>query len=692
MDTLVEMLNVGMTAARVDLTWGPPEYHVQWLKNLKEAMQRTKRLCATIVDTVGREVLVRTEYELDKDGWPVHTSTTSITQGQEVRLTADPNAKLSSSCLPITFPFEHIAHAGDTFFVGRYLASGADDSSVWLEVTRIEGRDVVCEAKNSSELSGLLTILHAEHPDRGGGLNYTDLPLLSEHDEAALRYIAERVPDLDLVSLTFTRSGADVEEARAFLHNDLGLEHVKILAKLEDAAALAEFDSITAMADGIILSRGNLGLDVAPEKMARVQKSIISACNLLGLPIVMTRILDTMVVSPRPTRAEATDVANAVLDGADAFMLGAETLRGRFPVATVSTVSAIAREAELVFDHEAVYDNLIGIASQADADGEGHRKGLYMGTPDDSQGSLHPEVSSPMVADGELGEAQLPTLHHGLPSTVSVGRLRKLTNQSQQSASSHTLTKLAWEEARRTHRLESVASTGVRAATKIGARLIITYSHSGRTASLVAKYRPSMPVIALMVPRLIQKGMKWQLYGLSAARQLQIVRGVIPLLGAPMAGASDRLLRQAVEAAAARGLVGPNDHVVCILSQKDDLVVQALSVDSLGNGFDTGPRADEQAALLAAPGPPGASDSARTEGSSGDKGTGGGKPALGSLRMPSRSVSRSISLAGRNGDGGGVTPSALSYDSPMHVSPSEAGEGGDGTGGDSEAVGGTVGA
>jgi pyruvate kinase len=683
-DTLEAMINAGMSAARVDLTWGPPEYHVQSLRNLQEAMLRTKRLCATIVDTVGREVVVRTEHELDEEGWPIHTTVTHIEAGQEVRLTSDPNARLSGGCLPVTFPFEEICQQGDAFFVGRYLASGADDSSVWLEAKRVEGHEVICEANNSAELSGLLTVLHAER--HGEGLNPTNLPLLSEHDTSAIRYIADRFPDLDFLALTFTRSGEDVEEARAMLHQ-LDLDHVKILAKVEDASALHEFDSILTAADGIVLSRGNLGLDVAPEKMARVQKCVISACNLLGKPVIMTRIVDTMDVSPRPTRAEATDVANAVLDGTDAFLLGAETLRGRFPVPTVSIVSAIAREAEVVFDHEAVYDNLIAIASQADEDADGHHQGQFLASPNESMASMPASPSPAMSGDNELAESSLPTaipphmrqanLNHGLPSTASLGRLHKLTDQNH-IPESKSMLKLATDDIRRTQRLEAVASTGVRAAGKIGASLIITYSHSGRTASLVAKYRPSMPVVALMVPRLISSGQKWQLYGLSAARQLQIVRGVIPMLGAPMAGASDQLLAQAVGAAAARGLVGPDDHVVCILSQKDDLVVEALSVDSLGSGIKAAARESDDARSLASSEPPGCLAASSDNQSAGGSAlpSAAGNPLLGKLDVSSTHGN------GRNGSGSSPMGDALPHTSPLHaVSPtagSREASGGDG--------------
>ncbi len=127
-----------------------------------------------------------------------------------------------------------------------------------------------------------------------------DLPLLSEHDVHAIRDITTQF-EVDFVALTFTRDGEDVDGLRDFL-DKLSLEQTKILAKVENQAALYNFAGIATAADGVIISRGNMGLDVAPEKMARVQKEVISKCNLLGKPVIITRVVDTMATAPRPTR------------------------------------------------------------------------------------------------------------------------------------------------------------------------------------------------------------------------------------------------------------------------------------------------------------------------------------------------------------------------------------------------------
>ncbi len=143
---------------------------------------------------------------------------------------------------------------------------------------------------------------------------------------------------IDFLSLSYTRHADDVRLARSHLSKLGDLCQTQILAKIENCEGLAQFDEILNEADGIILSRGNLGIDLPPEKVFLFQKVALNKCNFAGKPAVITRVVDSMVESPCPTRAEATDVANAVLDGTDAVLLGAETLRGLYPIETITTV------------------------------------------------------------------------------------------------------------------------------------------------------------------------------------------------------------------------------------------------------------------------------------------------------------------------------------------------------------------
>lgn len=255
-----------------------------------------------------------------------------------------------------------MCQAGDTIYISRYLQTGAD-SSTNLLVKEVTQTDVVCEVRRKTTLQGLLTIWHIERDPYGPIANkQNELPILTERDKTMLRALSKKF-EIDFISLSHTREAEDVDEAREFM-SSLGQSNSKIIAKLETKYALMRFKDILSQADGIMISRANLGLDVPVEKIAQIQKNVISWCNIIGKPCIVTRVVDTMIEAPRPTRAEATDCANIVLDGADGFVLGAETLRGKHPVETVSTVLHIGRVAEGQFDSAGHYDYLMEVTQE----------------------------------------------------------------------------------------------------------------------------------------------------------------------------------------------------------------------------------------------------------------------------------------------------------------------------------------
>jgi pyruvate kinase len=225
-----------------------------------------------------------------------------------------------------------------------------ESSSLFLEVQEVTSSSAVCRALTPAVLGGLVTVTRAAPaPDCAAEASQPEREAppppscLCEEDREMLTAFAGR--SVDFVALSHAESGAQIVEARAFLHS-IGMREARVLAKVETRAALRDFEAILAEADGIIVSRGNLGMAVPIEKVARLQKEIVWRCNCAGKLVLVTRIFDSMADAPRPTRAEATDVANAVLDGVDAFLLGAETVRGMFPVETLTCVLAICAEAE----------------------------------------------------------------------------------------------------------------------------------------------------------------------------------------------------------------------------------------------------------------------------------------------------------------------------------------------------------
>jgi pyruvate kinase len=176
------------------------------------------------------------------------------------------------------------------------------------------------------------------------------VPTLTAKDREDLRFALDQ--GMDMIALSFVRSGSDVTEARRLI-GELTERPVPIIAKIEKDAGLTDFDAILAASDGVMVARGDLGVELAPELLPPIQKRLIAAANRAAKPVITaTQMLDSMIRNPRPTRAEATDVANAVLDGSDAIMLSGETAAGKYPVEAVRMMARIAVEAEHLFDYE----------------------------------------------------------------------------------------------------------------------------------------------------------------------------------------------------------------------------------------------------------------------------------------------------------------------------------------------------
>ncbi|GBF93146.1 pyruvate kinase [Raphidocelis subcapitata] len=491
-DTLCELLEAGMTSARFDFSFGNVEFHQEGLNNLREAMARTGKLCASIMDTLGPEIVV-----LNRTAEPI-----ALTAGQTLTLACSTTAKASATLLPISYP--SLTHAGlqpgRHIFVGQYLFTGSETTSAYLTVQSVsdDGQSVECLVGNSCVLEGVQLTVHF-------GNMSNQAPILGDRDKAALK--AFGAPNaIDYVALSFTRCADDVRAARSYL-DSIGMGGTKIIAKIENKEGLLNHTEIIPEADAIILSRGSMGNCLDPEKMFMAQKMLLSECNFAGVPILATRVMDTMTDAPRPTRAEATDVANLVLDGADGIVLGSETFRGKFPVAAAETVVAICRQAEFSFDSYRYY--------------------------------------------------QYVTDRMGLNSLDALMK----------------------------DKTEALATAAVRAATKLRAALIVVFTVTGRTARLIAKYRPAQPVLTLVMPpgwtpcqpatsSVDAEAMRSRDDAADAARaarsrdavarQCLQYRGVLPV--AVDTDCGDRrdgpMLHAALQMALERGLTRPGDRVV----------------------------------------------------------------------------------------------------------------------------------
>ncbi|XP_072981606.1 pyruvate kinase 1, cytosolic-like [Typha angustifolia] len=483
-DVISACLKAGMSVARFDFSWGDTDYHQETLENLKLAIKSTKKLCAVMLDTVGPELQV-----VNKSGNAI-----SLEAGALVVLTPDQEREASSNLLPINFSgLSKSVKPGDTIFIGQYLFTGSETTSVWLEVAELKGDDVFCMIKNSATLAGSLFTLHISQI-------HINLPTLSDADKDVISKWGLR-NKIDFLSLSYTRHAEDVRHAREYLSRLGDLQQTQIFAKIENIEGLTHFDEILQEADGIILSRGNLGIDLPPEKVFLFQKAAVYKCNMAGKPAVVTRVVDSMTDNLRPTRAEATDVANAVLDGSDAILLGAETLRGLYPVETISIVGKICAEAEKVFNQDLYFKNTV----------------RYVGEP-----------------------------------------------------MSH---------------LESIASSAVRAAIKVRASVIIVFTSSGRAARLIAKYRPTMPVLSVVIPRLKTNQLRWKFTGAFEARQSLIVRGLFPMLADPRhpaestSATNESVLKVALDHGKASGVIKSHDRVVVCQKVGDASVVKIIELE-----------------------------------------------------------------------------------------------------------------
>ena len=325
-----ELMLAGMDVARLNFSHGEHGAHAEVIRRLRKVAAELERTICILQDLQGPKI--RTGRL--KDSKPVRLET-----GKLVVITSEP-APGSADRLSTTYQaLAHDVKPGEHILLS--------DGRIELVVTEITGGDVVCRVLNGGALG--------EHQ----GLNLpgttVSIPSLTEKDEADLAFGLEQ--KVDVVAISFVRTAQDVMRARRAIAQRGAA--VPLVAKLEKPQAIDNLESILQVADGVMVARGDLGVEVAPEKVPLIQKHIIRRALDYRRPVITaTQMLESMIENPRPTRAEASDVANAVIDGTDAVMLSGETAVGKFPRDAVAMMSRIVGEAEkdrslrLVPEHE----------------------------------------------------------------------------------------------------------------------------------------------------------------------------------------------------------------------------------------------------------------------------------------------------------------------------------------------------
>ncbi|KAH9746895.1 Pyruvate kinase [Citrus sinensis] len=444
---LEKLLRAGMNVARFNFSHGTHEYQQETLNNLRAAMHNTQILCAVMLDTKGPEI--RTGFL--KDGKPIQ-----LKEGQEITVSTDYDFKGNEEMITMSYKKLPVdVKPGNTILCA--------DGTITLTVLSCDPKSgtVRCRCENTAMLG------ERKNVNLPGVV--VDLPTLTEKDkEDILRW---GVPNnIDMIALSFVRKGSDLVNVR----------------KVENQEGVVNFDDILRETDSFMVARGDLGMEIPVEKIFLAQKMMIYKCNLVGKPVVTaTQMLESMIKSPRPTRAEATDVANAVLDGTDCVMLSGESAAGAYPEIAVKIMRRICIEAESSLDYRAVFKEMI------------------RSTP--------------------------------LPMSP----------------------------------LESLASSAVRTANKARAKLIVVLTRGGTTAKLVAKYRPAVPILSVVVPVLTTDSFDWTCSDETPARHSLIYRGLIPILAEGSAKATDAestevILEGALKSAIEKGLCSPGDAVVAL--------------------------------------------------------------------------------------------------------------------------------
>ena len=328
-EVMRKLIQNGMDVARFNFSHGDHEEQKFRMDLLKELREEEHAHTAILLDTKGPEI--RTG--LLKDGKKV-----TLQEGNTFVLTME---DIVGDDTKVSLSYKGLAED-----VQQGTVILIDDGLIGLTVKEIVDQDIVCEIVNGGELGERKGVNVPNVPVR--------LPAITEKDKEDIKFGVEQ--DIDFIAASFVRNAECVLEIRAFL-KELDAPYIPIIAKIENAEGIRNIDEIIRAADGVMVARGDMGVEIPAEEVPYLQKMLIQKCNSnFKTVITATQMLDSMMRNPRPTRAEVTDVANAVYDGTDAVMLSGETAQGKYPVEALQMMVHIIENTEQHLDYDMILD------------------------------------------------------------------------------------------------------------------------------------------------------------------------------------------------------------------------------------------------------------------------------------------------------------------------------------------------
>jgi pyruvate kinase len=330
-EMLGKLIDAGMNVARLNFSHGDHKEHLNRINNIREVSREKGKFIGIMLDTKGPEIRVGN----------MENGCVAFEKGDIVKIVKEEvmgnHERFQITCKELF----------DDVKAGNYLL--IDDGKIRLTIIEVKPGELTCRVENHGNIKSKK------------GVNVPNvilsMPFLSKQDIDDLEFGMEN--GIDMIAASFVRRASDVLDLRKVLAN-FGWYNVEIIAKIESEEGFRNIDSILEVSDGVMVARGDLGVDVSLQLVPIYQKKLIARANELGKPVITaTHMLESMMNNPRPTRAEASDVANAVLDGSDAIMLSGETAAGEYPIEAVTTMATIAEATEEIISHRELLNKAI---------------------------------------------------------------------------------------------------------------------------------------------------------------------------------------------------------------------------------------------------------------------------------------------------------------------------------------------